>query len=159
MFKAPEENEADRALRRGLRSLPVPALSADFDARVRAALRRPTPWWQRLWTPVRPVLSMAACSCGVTLALLHWFTAIPLVPPGPSHFGALDAVASARGRARLEALDRQIDGMELSTATLRGLSAVERPPLATQNIAPPAPPEPRHAAPERRSQLATPPTA
>ena len=68
---APEEphgNEADAALRRGLSRLPVPDVASDFDARIHAALRRPTPWWRLLWTQARPVLSTAACSLLVTLS-------------------------------------------------------------------------------------------
>ncbi len=159
MFSQPEENEAHRALRQTLRSLPVPAPSADFDARVRAALRRPIPWWERLWTPVQPVLSMAVCSCGAALALLYWFTAIPIGPPKSLQFGALDTIASAMGRERMNTLDRQIEGLEFSTARSRGLSALERLPLPTQNSEPPAPPQSRHENPENRSQAAAPPAA
>ncbi|MCW3100484.1 MAG: hypothetical protein JWL77_6102 [Chthonomonadaceae bacterium] len=70
---APEEhhgNEADVALRQGLHRLPVPEVASDFDARVHAALCRPTPWWRLLWAEARPVLSTAACSLLVTLAAL-----------------------------------------------------------------------------------------
>ena len=44
----------DDLLKRGLRNAPVPEASAGFDARVRAGLRRPEPWWQRLWRNLTP---------------------------------------------------------------------------------------------------------
>lgn len=134
---APEEphgNEADAALRRGLSRLPVPDVASDFDARIHAALRRPTPWWRLLWTQARPVLSTAACSLLVTLVLLKG------VGSSERLLSAADAgpLIAAGAWERIEALD---DSSDLSAAPLHGFATLHRP-LAVKEIPPKAPPHP-----------------
>ncbi len=140
-----EQNAADEALRRGLHDLAVPDPSPDFDARVHAALRQRIPWWWPAWTALRPVFSATACSLVITLALLQWLTNSPTALPRVSPAAGTNAIA----------LDRKLERMDLSTATLSGFWSLPRP-LATP---PSAPPEPRRAVPDRHSQLLPSPTA
>ena len=120
-------NEADVAFRQGLHQLPVPDVALDFDARVHAALRRPTPWWRLLWTQARPVLSTAACSLLVTLVLLQgWNPSERLLQP--TRAGALIASGAWEHANALDSTD--LSGMPLyGFATLRRpLTAKESPP-------------------------------
>ena len=64
------DNKSDELLTQGLRGIVVPEVSADFDAGVRARLRRPQSRWAWLWTAVRPALAPAGLSLAVTLAAL-----------------------------------------------------------------------------------------
>ena len=66
-----------------LRCLPVPAPSADFDARVLAALHRPVPLRHRLWQTAQPLLLGAGGSLAVTLLLLHFTLSTPPSAPAP----------------------------------------------------------------------------
>jgi hypothetical protein len=74
-------DHTDSALRDGLRGLPVPSISPDFDARVLAGLRRPLPWWLLSWQMLRPALSAAACSLAITLIVVQWARASSPQPP------------------------------------------------------------------------------
>jgi len=67
------------ALREGLASLPVPAVSPDFDQRVLGALGRP-PWWRAALWSLAPAVPAAACSLAATLALVHWLASRPNPP-------------------------------------------------------------------------------
>jgi hypothetical protein len=145
MFRPDEENEAGRALRLGLHSLAVPEPAPDFDARVRAALRRPIPWWQSLWTTARPVLVTTACSLVGTLALLQWFTRMPTSLSRLAQPTGIDTVA----------FERRLERMDLSTASLSGFSILQRPPAPQPNTLR----DPHPIAPDRRSQRATSPAA
>lgn len=58
-------------LRAGLRSLPVPHVTADFDSRVLNAVLH-TSRGERFLIAARPVLSGAFCSLIIALALIHW---------------------------------------------------------------------------------------
>lgn len=69
MFRV-SPDEVDRLLREGLRSVPVPEPSAEFDSNIRARLRRTEPPWRIFWESTRLFLAPAACSLAVTLALL-----------------------------------------------------------------------------------------
>ena len=69
MHELPDDLTVRQALRDGLRALPVPDVSPDFDSRVLDALRAPRPWWWRLWEPAKPLLLGASCSLSVTLVL------------------------------------------------------------------------------------------
>lgn len=72
-------------LRDGLRRLPGPTVSADFDARVLAALAVPPSPWEALRLSVvsalRPLLCGAACSLTVTLLALFWTLHAPVAAP------------------------------------------------------------------------------
>jgi hypothetical protein len=74
MFRRPEavSEEALFALRQGLEQLPVPAPSANFEARVHSELAVPQAGLlANLWISVRPALAPAAISLIITLALLQ----------------------------------------------------------------------------------------
>lgn len=139
----PEEyqgNEADVAFRQGLHQLPVPEVASDFDARVHAALRRPTPWWRLLWTQARPVLSTAACSLLVTLVLLKgWNPSEHLLQP--TREGTL--IASGVWEP-IEAVDSD----DLSSTPLRGFATLRRPNIVKEQ---PPQAQPRPTAAKTRS--------
>ncbi len=86
--------EAQAALRDGLKALPVPEVSAGFDARIHAALRKAEPFWHPVWAGMRPAVSAAICSLLLTLALLKVLTAPGSVSANrPSDAGARVVVA------------------------------------------------------------------
>lgn len=58
------------ALRDGLRAQPTPATSADFDARVLAAVHGRSPVWGLVFSSLRPALATAAVSTMVTTFVL-----------------------------------------------------------------------------------------
>jgi hypothetical protein len=146
MFDPLDGRRLDRALRDGLRALPVPEASPDFDARVLLALRAPQPWWRRLWQPARPLLLGASCSLAVTLVLLHWTLSAPTAAPRPPILGESERPVAAPARA--PSLDAVLDRPDLRAGSL---AAVLSAPL-------PAPPDrrpdpPRHAQVGRRVAL------
>lgn len=129
--------DADEILRQGLRALPVPEPSPDFDARVLAGLREARPWWSRLWEPAKPLLAGASFSLVVTLAGLHWTLTAPEAAP-PAY-----AVPTVAARP-VPSLDALLDRPNLSAASLSVYWAA-RPPDST-------PPDARPT-PRRRAQL------
>ena len=128
-----------QSLRDGLRALPVPAVTAGFDARVLAALRAPTPWWRRLWEPARPLLLGASCSLLVTLVLLHWTLSAPASAPFPRT--APPSLAAAPSRA--PSLDSLLDRPDLRAGSLAAAWAAPSP----------APPPDRRPQPPRHAQI------
>ncbi len=133
----PAEDAMTQALRDGLRALPTPAVSPDFDARVLAALQAPGPWWVRWWQPVRPVLFSAAGSLGVMLIVLHGTLSAPLTPP------AAPPRLTAKAPAQLPSIDALLDRPNLCAASLeQDWDAPDTAPLPADRR-----PEPRrHAA-------------
>lgn len=127
----------EEALHTGLRALPVPELSPDFDACVLAALRVPQPWWRRLWEPARPLLLGTSCSLVVTLLALHWTLSAPVAAPISQTFSPALA-ATSRPAPSLDAL---LDRPNLSAGSL----------AAIWNSPPIAPPD-RRPEPRRRAQ-------
>lgn len=149
MRDQPDDLYLDRVLRDGLGALPVPDPSPDFDARVLRALRAPTPWWQRLWQPARPLLLGASCSLAVTLVLLHWTLSAPVAAPS--------APALAAAPSRAPSLDAVLDRTDLRAGSL---AAAWGSPLAPNpggtGSDPPSdrrPDPPRHAQVGRRVAL------
>lgn len=126
----PEEpDDWELRLRAGLRDLPAPPVSADFDVRVLASLARPDPWWQALWHEARPLLMAAGCSLAVTLALVSWSSQIPSspsMPTPPPLTRPLD----------LAALDRLIERPDLHAGGLYRLHAVppQEPPASSPDF-------------------------
>lgn len=131
-----DEGPLESALRDGLRALPTPELSPDFDARILAALSAPRPWWQRLWEPARPLLLGASCSLVVTLIALHWTLTAPL--SAPMSRAALPGLAAAP--RPLPSLDALLDQPYLSAGSLAAVWAA--PPVPSPGR---RPEPPRHA--------------
>jgi len=133
------ESEANVALRLGMRGLPVPATSSDFNARVHAALVRPTPWWQVLWAHARPLVSAAACSLLITLALLRGLATTTADPRSLARHAGAGAVVAYGIRDRIDALDSSDE--LLTAASLTGFGASRRS-LAAKQSPPKARPRP-----------------
>ena len=135
---------ADLALLDGLDRLPVPEVSPDFDARIRAALHRPERWWQTLWPSLRPAVAAAACSMAVMLLLVRWSSQIPLAHP----------IAPQTADTHATNIDLALDRPDLSAAALlhplpARASSEDGPETAP--VKKPAPPALRPHS-ERRSQ-------
>jgi len=79
------EAETLVALREGLRRMPVPEPSPDFDARVLRGALRPAPWPVRAIAAARAVAVSGACAAVLTGFALHWFAALP--QPGSADLG------------------------------------------------------------------------
>lgn len=147
------EPDWDALLRDGVRGLPSVPVSADFDARVLAALCQPPSWRERVWLTLRPLLAGTACSLALTLAALFWTLRAPLtVSPVPG-FAASAARPSDAPRPDLASLDRWLDRPNLSAASLADWP--ERPALLDAPADAPAP-ERRPPPPRRRASLAVP---
>ena len=106
------DNQAAQALRVGLYAQPVPQVSPDFNDRVLAALRRPTPCWRVWWQSARPVAISAAGSLFLTLVLLHWSLNAPLPTP------RITPVSLAASSAPLPSLDALLNRPNLCAASL-----------------------------------------
>lgn len=122
MFERPEETRADRALREGLRQIPVPETSADFAAQIQAKLHQPipaVPKRQSFWMTLRPALASAAFSLVVTLALLPRLTQTPST-------SRITAENTATMATEASALERFAERADLSGASLRGLPPVRQ---------------------------------
>ena len=97
-----DHDHVEAALREGLRGLPSPAISPDFDARVLAGLRRPLPWWIPAWQMLRPAVTAAACSLAITLLFVQWARASSPLPP------RVTSSAPAPAVDLLDAIDRPV---------------------------------------------------
>lgn len=130
-------------LAEALRSLPAPALSPDFDARVLAALRVPVPWWRRLWQPVQPLLIGASGSLAVTLLLLHFTLSGPPTVPTPTPVSVQNLAAAPP--ASLPSVDTLLDrpGLCAGSLTAAWPSSLLPEPASEQA---PRKPEPRRRA-------------
>jgi hypothetical protein len=127
-----EEARADRALHAGLRDLPTPEPSADFDTRILAALAPRPPWWQAACLTLRPALPAAVCALTVMLALLHLSQQMPIGTPSGRTAGTGSSQQSrdlaqklpgarsqggATQQSSLESLE-SIDNIDLNSASL-----------------------------------------
>lgn len=153
-----DDTPADRALCEGLGLLTVPQVSPGFDARVLGALKRRTPWWRTAWPTLRPVLSGAACSLLIMLAVLHW-TALMPVDARAQQSSATTNLASTGS-----AIGNDMDGLGALSASYLfranalsalSLQAPEQAPTAVSPL-PLMRPQP---APARRSEIRTRPLA
>jgi len=131
------EDPAARALRTGLGQIPVPEVSAAFDERVLAALRREATVPPRLarwlsWRMLRPVLAGATCSLALTVALYRWSLSLP---PGT---GASHVAGPSENVALDQALERADSAVTLAQfATLtRAALRLGTAPRAPVNLAP-----------------------
>lgn len=137
MSERPENRDWEHALRDGLRGLPVPSPSSDFDGRILGALQKPGPGWRTLWHTARPLLAGASCAAFVTLAGLSWSLHTP-APTAP----ASSSTGAATRPLDMAALDRLLDRPGLCYASLAALEASS--PTA------PTPTDGRHPPPKRR---------
>lgn len=161
MSRPLQENDINRVLRDGLQAQPLPQPEPDFDDRVLKALRSRRPWWQSLWFSVRPVVSTAACSMVVMLAILHWGLKTPEISSF-NHPAPNAAPTSSQARVTMAMLDKALDQPNLQFGTFARLielrnSGAEPPALRPPRIAPGHPPEPRRRdglAPHRDAILA-----
>ncbi len=124
-----DDDRADRALYVGLRDLPTPSPSSDFDARILSALAPRPPFWQTVWrVAVRPALPAALCTLIGMLLLLRQAQQTPVGAPSPPP--AAIARATARQRPQAEAwrgetgksLPETLDNIDLNSAALSFLS-------------------------------------
>ena len=143
MSNTPSPNFGPPTLADALRSLPVPPPSADFDARVLAALRVPVPWWRRLWQPVQPLLLGASGSLAVTLLLLHFTLSGPPTAPSPTPASVQNIAAAPP--TPLPSVDALLDRPGLCAGSLKTAWNSPLPPEPASEHAP-RKPEPRRRA-------------
>jgi hypothetical protein len=122
MFDDMEDHRADSALHAGLRDLPTPETSADFETRILVALTPRQPWWQTAWSAVRPALPTALCGLTAMLLLLNYAQKIPnAVPSLPAT--ARDSVqrlpsAEACGGTPEQSSLESLESIDLNSASL-----------------------------------------
>ena len=136
-------------LQQGLRDLPVPALSADFDARVRAGLRQPQPTWAPFLAAMRLTLAPAACALAVTLAALI-AVGVPSAEPERAQRRSGGSVALDRYGDRLRTIEQQIEQLDGATPSIGGFSAGRG--AASREKAPRTPAPDAHGAFRRRTR-------
>ena len=126
MFRMPDDGEIHGLLQQGLRQVPVPRTSADFDARVRSGIRRKESGWQMFWSMSRTLLVPAACSLVLTLLFLNG-TGAPR--PGTTAItGALPTGNVALDRAR--SVEQALERIDRYTPSLGGFSSPRQPDRA-----------------------------
>lgn len=163
----PESSDpADAVLRAGLRALPVPQASPDFDTRVLVALRAAPPrpwgqtWWQTCQRGLRPVLGSAAFSLIGMLLLLRGTGDAPGDAARPAASSQIQASAVTRaGAERRIALDDVLDRPNLSALSLLARTVVANPVLPPAGRSPQAGgrrPEPQEDRSHRGSGIAAP---
>src|SRR6266542_5662416 len=82
VFRIPDypDEDAETALRQGLRSLHAPIPSDDFDGRVLDQLSRRDPWGRKVWSLVwswRPAFGAAAVTVPLALILISLLGRVP----------------------------------------------------------------------------------
>ena len=125
MFEDTDDG-ADLALRAGLSDLPVPELSADFDASIQMALLACPAhvssgfmsYLQALWTACRPAAAAAVVSLCAALMLLHLVQQSPLSLPGRAN-GSVGADRQLGSRGQGGSFDDMLENMNLTDASLR----------------------------------------
>ena len=114
------DDDVDAALRQGLRLIPEPHVSPDFDAKVLERLSRPEPWGQRALTylrSLRPAFGAAAVTVPLALLLITLLGRAPALQFNPQ----IDAGQSAQALPLEQALDRP----DLSPSAFRRMSREE----------------------------------
>jgi len=136
-------DDSDSALREGLRALPAPEPSTDFEPRVLAALRTPEPWWRIVLPRIRPLISGVACSLILTVVLAQWALHAPESRTQAVSTGARSAVA----------VDEVLDHGDLRGGSLARLSGDRREAIPPPRMPSAAPPSPKHPAGQSRTQF------
>lgn len=158
----------DASLRDGLRRLPSPPVSADFDARVLAMLAQPPPLAERVRmalhslvrtgaASLRPLLGGMACALPLTLLALFWTLHAPAsdVPPPL----ATNAAAPAASRPLdMAAVDALLSRPDLRASSLQAWAHAASIPAPAESPPPPPPDgsEPRRRREGRRASCAHP---
>lgn len=119
----------DEALRDGLRRLPLPEISPDFDMAVLEAVRRPLPLWTVFLTAARPVFAGMCCSLIVTVLAVGWTLRSPYISTVPR------TPSDTLSHIDLAALDRAIDSRNLRADTLLRLALDASPSVDSSNPA------------------------
>lgn len=131
-------------LAEALRSLPVPALSTDFDTQVLAALQVPVPLWRRLWQTTQPLLLGASGSLAATLVVLHLALSAPMTAPSPDPIRIQTyAAAPLPSSSALPSVDALLDKPGLCAGSL---TAAWSSPIVLE-------PSPSKSTPRRRAEL------
>ena len=125
-----------------LRSLSVPPVSPDFDARVLASLQAPVPFWRRLWQTTQPLLLGASGSLAVTLLALHFTLSAPAPAPAPLSISA-QTFAATPSPSALPSVDALLDKPGLCAGSL----------AAAWTNSTPMEPAPRKPEPRRRAGI------
>ncbi len=136
------EVEIDLAMREGLRDLPVPQPSGDFDHKVLSALREQTPWWQAMLPGLRPLIAGVACSLVMTMALVRWVMNAPLPGPATARSAGASVVsgsaaASVESHRAVSSAGNPEDALDRSDITASSLAR-----LMTRRPQAPAAPSP-----------------
>ena len=97
------------ALRRGLRAMPEPVVSAGFDAAVLAALRQPRPWWEAPLRRLVPALSAGVCSLIATVVVVSVAIRVPVndTPTTPPYSSTAMSTSTAMAHVDLDDLLKQ----------------------------------------------------
>jgi hypothetical protein len=114
----------DSALRTGLRDLPTPQPSPDFDARVFQRLARPEPLRDRiraLARGMRPALAAAGVTAPCALLLVMWLARTP----GGAIAAPLSGASAPSRAAEALPVEQALEKPDLTPATLRRLSRQE----------------------------------
>jgi hypothetical protein len=112
-------------LQEGLRQSEAPTVTAGFNDKVRARLRRPEPWWLALLNACRPIAAPAACSLAVTLALL-------IVMGAPRTGGSSNPGAQGVGNIALDpggranSIEPDLDRLDRDIPSLSGFRRAAR---------------------------------
>ena len=122
-----DEAEMEAILQRGLRQLPVPDASTDFDSRVRARLQPRLSWWLLIRAGLRPMLAPAAFSLSVTLAALIVSSAPRSSELKPEQPRSAGNIARDPLPGRMQSIDQELEQIDRDTPTLGGFRAPHRP--------------------------------
>jgi hypothetical protein len=121
------DSGADGALYAGLRDLPTPETSADFETSILAALAPRPPLWQTLWRGIlRPALPVACCTLVAMLLLLRQAQQIGGVASQPEVIAReaarrLPSIEARRDVPPDSSLE-SMDNIDLNSASLSFLS-------------------------------------
>jgi len=129
MMDDSEAAGADLALYTGLRDLPTPSISADFEMRIMAALAPRASVWQTGWRAMlRPALPTALCTLTGMLLLLRQAEQAPIGVQASRTVVVARAMgnvlpqAGTRGTAQQESSLGSMDTFDLNSASLSLLS-------------------------------------
>ena len=139
MSRMPDEDGITRLLQQGLRNIPTPEPTVDFDRLVRARLRRPEPRWQIFLNLAQPILVPAACALIITLMLLRGMGTVPQTGvPGTAMTGT-GGVALDRGPDRMRSIEQGLERLDRETPSLGGFGIMHR----ADRVEPDTQPQPR----------------